>query len=179
MSSFAEKVFSVSGLTIFISVCGLVFASVAMSKVKAARNVDDNLYIDRLYRSTIQLLVISIIGVIAGGLFLFGKFECRVMDNTTKLGRLSPSILMFLICFYILAQTADMVNSFSKINEDYPNDLVKGSVIFLVALVSIGICFSLYFIFKAYPDTSLILSSPPSPSSLTKKLDFFSNEIMF
>ncbi len=176
MSTLKEKIFSISGITILLSVCGLGVASMAMSKVKPARNFDSNIYFDRLYRSTIQLLVISIMGVLTGVLFLFGKFECSVEYGGWVR---SPSIVMFFICFYILAQTADMVNSFMKLKgDDEPDGIVTIPIAFLVGLVSVAMLLCLVY-FMWNPTLPSLPSPPSSPSSLTKKLDFFSNEIMF
>ncbi len=173
---FLSKVFSVSGVTILLSVIGLVFASVAMSKVKSASTFDNNLYLDRLYRSTIQLLVISIIGLLVGIMFITGKFECHGIYNPNSeskfgkfLGKTSPSWVMLLICLYILSLSADMVNSYQKLTKDSQDNTVILSSGFVLAFACLSVVLAGYFIYK----------SNKEETSTATSFDLYSNYIMY
>ena len=150
---------SPSGMMSTISGVGLIITAIVLSKLKEPSAFDENLYKDRLRRSTIQLLILSVLG------FVLGIYLKRSDLDISKLnvGVRQSMITILAIGILMMAVTADMVNSFTKLTGDNQVDpLVKGLI---ATMLTVSIIVVIYAIYKLLRNGSSSESSSPSSSS--------------
>jgi len=169
---------SPSGMMSTISGVGLIITAIVLSKLGEPSAFDDNLYKDRLRRSTIQLLILSVLGF---GLGIYLK-SSDLDISSLNVGVRQSMTTILAIGILMMAVTADMVNSFTKLTGDNKVDpLVKGLIATMLTVSIIVVIYAMYKLFATYKQwRSGSSSEPSSPASTTESVaPTLQNFIMF
>jgi hypothetical protein len=154
---------SPSGLMSTISGVGLIITAVVLSKLGEPSVFDDNLYKDRLRRSTIQLLILSVLG------FVLGIYLKHSDLTISAVGDRQSMTTILAIGILMMAVTADMVNSFKNISG--VDSLVQGLIATMLTVSIIVVIYALYKLFattdsfKKWRSGSSGLATPSEPST--------------
>ena len=169
---------SPSGMMSTISGVGLIITAIVLSKLGEPSVFDENLYKDRLRRSTIQLLILSVLGFVLG--IYLKRSDLDISSLNVGVRQSMTTILA--IGILMMAVTADMVNSFRNIGNVDP--LVKGLI---ATMLTVSIIVVIYAIYKLTATTeryqqwrSGSSSESSSPASTTESVATpLQNFIMF
>ena len=174
---------SPSGMMSTISGIGLIITAVVLSKLGEPSVFDDNLYKDRLRRSTIQLLILSVLGFVLG--IYLKRSDLDISSLNVGVRQSMTTILA--IGILMMAVTADMVNSFRNISNVDP--LVKGLIATMLTVSIIVVIYALYKLtatterYQQWRSGSSGLATPSEPStpeSITESVaPSLANFIMF
>jgi hypothetical protein len=129
---------SPSGMMSTISGVGLIITAIVLSKLGEPSVFDDNLYKDRLRRSTIQLLILSVLGFVLGIYLKRSDLDISSLNIGTR----QSMTTILAIGILMMAVTADMVNSFRNIAE--VDSLVKGLVATMLTVSIIVVIYAIY-----------------------------------
>ncbi len=130
-------VFSPDTLIIGLSVMNIALTGAIISKAPMPTSYDTNIYKDRLRRSTIQLMIVSILGLAFGA---YAKWKKLYMSRW----------IMTILTGLMVAIASDMMYSYNTIGSDADVDAVK---IPTILLLTFSILLFLYSMFTAikYP----------------------------
>jgi uncharacterized membrane protein len=135
---------SPSGMSSTISAIGLILTALVLSKLEDPSAFDENLYKDRLRRSTIQLLILSVLGFVLGIYLRTSSIERLNLEDRQSM------TTILIIGILMLTVTADMVNSFTKISSGV-DPLVKGLI---ASMLTVSIIVVIYAIYKLVQTTN-------------------------
>jgi hypothetical protein len=174
---------SPSGMMTTISAVGLIITAIVLSKLGEPSVFDDNLYKDRLRRSTIQLLILSVLGFVLG--IYLKRSDLDISSLNVGVRQSMTTILA--IGILMMAVTADMVNSFRNISNVEP--LVKGLIATMLTVSIIVVIYALYKLvatteryqqWRSGSSGSSESSEPSTPESTTESVaPSLSNFIMY
>ncbi len=156
---------SPSGMMSTISGVGLIITAIVLSKLGEPSVFDDNLYKDRLRRSTIQLLILSVLGFVLG--IYLKRSDLDISSLNVGVRQSMTTILA--IGILMMAVTADMVNSFRNISNVDP--LVKGLIATMLTVSIIVVIYALYKLtatterYQQWRSGSSGLATPSEPST--------------
>ena len=137
MVSIETFIFSPDTLIIALSVMNIALTGAIISKAPMPTSYDTNIYKDRLRRSTIQLMIVSILGLAFGA---YAKWKNLYMSRW----------IMAILTGLMVAIASDMMYSFTTIGSDADVDAVKIPTILLLTFSILLFLYSMFIAIK-YP----------------------------